>query len=68
MVPGLPDARKIYVERRAKIKGSTKDVGEILVSFNRTEDALHARDLDAVMALYTVWRNSESDARAEKTD
>ena len=52
-IPALPDAGKIYVDRWAEIKGSDKDVSEIVASFNRAEDALHARDLDALMALYS---------------
>jgi ketosteroid isomerase-like protein len=52
-LPALPDAGKIYVDRWAEIKGSDKDVNEILAAFNRAEDALHARDLDGLMALYS---------------
>ena len=52
-LPALPDAGKIYVDRWAEIKGSDKDVSEILAAFNRAEDALHARDLDGLMSLYS---------------
>lgn len=52
-LPALPDAGKIYVDRWAEIKGSDKDVGEILAAFNRAEEALHARDLEGLMALYS---------------
>ena len=52
-LPALPDAGKIYVDRWAEIKGSDKDVSEILAAFNRAEEALHARDLDGLMALYS---------------
>ena len=43
-LPALPDAGRITVDRWAEIKGSDKDVSEILAAFNRAEDALHARD------------------------
>jgi hypothetical protein len=52
-LPTLPDAGKIYIDRWAEVKGSDKDVSEILAAFNRAEDALHARDLDGLMALYS---------------
>lgn len=52
-LPALPDAGKISVDRWAEIKGGDKDVSEILAAFNRAEDALHARDLDGLMALYS---------------
>lgn len=52
-LPALPDAGRIYIDRWAEIKGSDKDVSEILAAFNRAEDALHARDLDGLMALYS---------------
>ena len=52
-LPALPDAGKIYVDRWAEVKGSNKDVSEILAAFNRAEDALHARDLDGLMSLYS---------------
>jgi hypothetical protein len=52
-LPGLPDAGKISVGRWAEIKGSDRDIGEILASFERAEEALHARDLDGLMAIYS---------------
>ena len=52
-LPALPDAGEIHLGRWAEIKGSDKDVSEILASFNRAEEALHARDLDGLMALYS---------------
>jgi hypothetical protein len=52
-MPALPDAGKIYVDRWAEIKGGDKDVSEILAAFNRAEEALHARDLEGLMALYS---------------
>ena len=52
-IPALPDAGKIYVDRWAEIKGSDKDVNEILATFNKAEEALHARDVDGLMALYS---------------
>jgi hypothetical protein len=52
-IPALPDAGEIHLGRWAEIKGSDKDVSEILAAFNRAEEALHARDLDGLMALYS---------------
>jgi len=52
-LPALPDAGQIYVDRWAKIKGSDKDVSEILAAFHTAKEALHARDLDGLMALYS---------------
>jgi ketosteroid isomerase-like protein len=52
-IPALPDAGEIHIGRWAEIKGSDKDVSEILAAFNRAEEALHARDLDGLMALYS---------------
>lgn len=51
-LPALPDAGKISVDRWAEIKGSDKDMSEILAAFNRAEEALHARDVEGLMALY----------------
>ena len=66
-LPALSDAGKIYVDRWAEIKGSDKDVSEILAAFNRAEDALHPRDLDGLMALYSepyrYYGLSKSDLR-----
>ena len=36
-LPALPDAGKIYVDRWAEIKGSDKDISEILAAFNRVK-------------------------------
>jgi hypothetical protein len=52
-LPALPDAGKISVDRWAEVKGNDKDVSEILAAFNRAEEALHARDLNGLMALYS---------------
>jgi hypothetical protein len=52
-LPALPDEGRISMGRWAEIKGSDKDVGEILAAFNRAEEALHARDLEGLMALYS---------------
>lgn len=52
-IPALPDAGSIYIDRWAEIKGSDKDVSGILATFNRAEEALHARDLEGLMALYS---------------
>lgn len=52
-LPALPDEGRISVGRWAEIKGSDKDIGEILASFERAEEALHARDIDGLMALYS---------------
>lgn len=52
-LPALPDAGEIHIGRWAEIKGNDKEVSEILAAFNRAEEALHARDLDGLMALYS---------------
>ncbi len=52
-LPALPDLGEVHVDRWAEIKASDKDVGEILASFNRAEEALHERNLDGLMALYS---------------
>jgi hypothetical protein len=52
-IPALPDTGRISLGRWAEIKGSDKDIGEILAAFNRAEEALHSRDLDGLMALYS---------------
>ena len=52
-LPALPDVGRVNVDRWAEIKGSDKDVSEILAAFNRAEEALHVRDLDGLIALYS---------------
>lgn len=52
-LPALPDLGKVHVDRWAEIKADDKTVGEVLAAFNRAEEALHARDLDALMSLYS---------------
>ena len=48
----LPDVGRIDVDHRAVIKADDKTVGAILATFNRAEDALHARNIDALMEVY----------------
>jgi ketosteroid isomerase-like protein len=48
----LPDVGRIDLDHRAVIKADDKTVGDILAAFNRAEDALHARDIDAMMEVY----------------
>jgi hypothetical protein len=48
----LPDVGRIDVDHRAVIKADDKTVGDILAAFNRAEEALHARDIDALMEVY----------------
>lgn len=48
----LPDVGRIDVDHRAVIKADDKTVGDILAAFNRAEEALHARDIDALMDVY----------------
>jgi len=52
-IPALPDLGEVHVDRWADIKADDKDVGQILAAFNRAEEALHTRDLDGVMGLYS---------------
>jgi ketosteroid isomerase-like protein len=51
--PALPDLGKVQLDSWAEIKGDDKSVEEILAAFNRAEQALHAEDLDGIMALYS---------------
>ena len=48
----LPDVGRIDVDHRAVIKADDKTVGDLLAAFNRAEEALHARDIDALMEVY----------------
>jgi len=49
----LPDVGRIEVDHRAVIKADDKTVGDILSSFNRAEEALHAHDIDTLMEVYS---------------
>ena len=49
----LPDVGRIDVDDRAVITADDKTVGDILAAFNRAEEALHARDIDALMDMYS---------------
>jgi ketosteroid isomerase-like protein len=48
----LPDVGRIDIGHRAVIKADDKTVGDLLAAFNRAEEALHARDIDALMEVY----------------
>jgi ketosteroid isomerase-like protein len=48
----IPDVGRIDVDHRAVIKADDKTVDDILAAFNRAEEALHARDIDALMEVY----------------
>ena len=48
----IPDVGRIDVDHRAVIKADDKTVGDLLAAFNRAEEALHARDIDALMEVY----------------
>lgn len=52
-LPALPDQGKVQVDRWAEIKADDKDVAAILAAFNRAEEALHAKDLNGLLALYS---------------
>jgi hypothetical protein len=52
-LPGLPDKDKIHIGRWAEIKSSDKDVEGILSAFDKAEEAVPARNVDGVMALYS---------------
>jgi ketosteroid isomerase-like protein len=49
----MPTPGKVQIDRWADIKADEKDVASLLVAFNRAEEALHAKDLNAVIALYS---------------
>lgn len=48
----LPGPGKVYLERWAHIQADDQQVREILVAFDRAEEALQARDLETLMQLY----------------
>jgi ketosteroid isomerase-like protein len=49
----LPDQGQVHVERWGTIRAADKDVSEILAAFNEAEAALHSKNLDGLMALYS---------------
>lgn len=51
--PPFRDAGWVSIERSAEIKGEDKDVAAILAAFNHAEEALHVKNIDGVMALYS---------------
>lgn len=55
--PAFSDLGQTRIDRWAEITADDKTVGEILAAFNRAEEALRARDLDALMALYAQAYN-----------
>jgi hypothetical protein len=42
------------MERWAEVKGDDRDVAAILAAFNRAEEALHRKNVDGVIALYSA--------------
>jgi ketosteroid isomerase-like protein len=48
----IPDVGRTDIGPRAVIKADDNTVAEILAMFHRAEEALHARDIDALMELY----------------
>ncbi len=53
VIPALPDAGTVRVDRWAEIKGDDKTVSAILAAFKRAEEALHTGDLEGMMGLYS---------------
>jgi ketosteroid isomerase-like protein len=49
----MPTPGKVLIDRWAEIKADEKDVASLLAAFNRAEEALHTKDLNALMALYS---------------
>jgi len=49
----VPTPGLVRVDRWAEIKADDKDVAALLAAFNRTEEALHTKDLIGIMALYS---------------
>jgi ketosteroid isomerase-like protein len=49
----IPDVGRTDIGPRAVIKAEDETVGDILAAFNRAEEALHARDIDALMKVYS---------------
>jgi hypothetical protein len=49
----IPEVGGIDVDRRAVIKADDRIVGDILAALKRAEDALHARNIDALMEVYS---------------
>jgi hypothetical protein len=66
--PPFRDSGRVSIEGSADIKGDDKDVAAILAAFNHAEDALHLKNVDGVMALYSEqYRHhglSKTDLRA----
>ena len=51
--PIFPDATGTYFSQGADIKGEDKTVQAILSTFKQAEDAVHRKDLDALMEFYS---------------
>jgi hypothetical protein len=51
-VAALPGPGKVYLEHWAPTQADDQQVREILVAFDRAEEALQARDLETLMQLY----------------
>jgi hypothetical protein len=48
-----PALGKIKITQGAEIHGDQKEVQEIMATFKKAEDALEAKNLDTLMALYS---------------
>lgn len=52
-LPDLPGPDKVIIDRWADLRADDQQLREILGAFNRAEQALQARDLESLMALYS---------------
>ena len=51
--PVFPDTSGTHISQGADIQGDEKDVQAILAIFQKAEEAVHRKDVDALMALYS---------------
>ena len=51
-MPSVPDLRGTYIANSATIHAEKPTADEILSTFKKAENAVHSKDLDALMALY----------------
>lgn len=52
-VTAMPRPGRVQIDRWAELKADDKDVAAIMAAFNKGEDALRAKDLNGIMALYS---------------
>ncbi len=52
-LPPMPDIGKTEIAHSAEIQANEQTVRELLAAFNRADEALGRKDLDALMAIYS---------------